>query len=138
MGGAEPGGSSYVVDQTETYGGYDCVVEQPPSDSQTECPICQLVFRDPYRSKCCGNSFCCSCGKRIQALHKPCPICRNNKFELSPNERLKCRLNQCHVLCRYGKGGCEWCGKLEDLDQHLSEVVHSGELFQHEGVYRVG
>ena len=130
-GGAEPHGRPQ---QEETFGGYDCeFIDPPPSVFQMECPICSLILRDPYQSKCCGTNFCHTCSERLEAEHKPCPTCREENFELFANKSLKRSLAQLHVLCTHSKSGCTWRGELGELEHHFSEVVHSGESFQHEG-----
>ena len=112
----------------ETFGGYDCeFVKQPTSAFQTECPICNLILRDPYQSKCCGISFCHTCSEQIQDKHKPCPTCREVNFEVFPNKGLKRSLNQLHIFCTHSKAGCRWTGELGELQNHLRESVHSGE-----------
>ena len=122
-GRAEPGGRP----QQETFGGYDCEFVEPPTSAfQTECPICNLILRDPYQFTCCGTNFCHSCSERLQAEHKHCPTCREDNFELFANKSLKRSLAQLYVLCTHSKGGCTWKGELGELEQHLSEVVHSG------------
>ena len=127
--GAEGGTELYDrPQQMETFGGYDCkFVEAPTSVFQTECPICSLILRDPYQSKCCGTSFCCTCSERLQDEHKPCPTCREDNFEVFPNKGLKRSLNQLHVFCTHSKAGCGWIGELGKLQYHLREPVHSGE-----------
>ena len=126
-GGAEPHGRP----QQETFGGYDCeFVEPPPSVLQTECPICSLILRDPYLTSCCGTHFCRTCSDRLQAEQKPCPTCREDNVELFANKSLKRSLAQLYVLCIHSKSGCTWRGELRELEHHLSEVVHSGELVQ--------
>ena len=133
MGGAVGGAESHGSPQQETFGGYDCeFVEQPTKVFQTECPICSLILRDPYLTSCCGTHFCLTCSERLQAEHKPCPTCREENFELFPNKSLRRSLNQLHVLCTHSKDGCEWRGELGELERHLSEGVHSGELVAHD------
>ena len=99
------------------------------SVSETECPICILILRDPYISRCCSTSFCCSCIEQAQANDSRCPKCREDNFEIFPNTTLKYSLNQLRVLCTCSKDSCEWKGKLGELDHHLNEVIHSGESF---------
>ena len=126
LGGAGPHGRP----QKQTFGGYDCeFVEPPPSVFQTECLICNLILRDPYLTSCCGTHFCHTCSERLQAEHKYCPTCRKDNLELYPNKSLRRSLNQLHVLCTHSKDGCKWRGELGELEQHLSEVIHSGESF---------
>ena len=128
--GTEPYGK---LQQKATFGGYDCeFVESLPIAFQTECPICSLVLRDPYQTKCCGTSFCYSCCRLIQAEHIPCPTCREDNFEVFPNKGMKRSLNQLHVHCTHSDG-CMWKGELGELEHHLNVVIHSGESFQHEG-----
>ena len=124
QGGAEP----YGYLKVKTFGGYDCkFVEQPPSPFQTECPVCRLLLREPYQATCCGTSFCHYCILHVKAEDKPCPVCRQTKFELFHDKRLKRSLHQLHVLCTYSKDGCNWSGELGDLDHHLNKVIHPGK-----------
>ena len=121
-----------------SFGGYDCkFVELPPRALQTECPICLQVLRDPYRTTCCRTNFCHSCSQQLQAdrsLNHRCPTCNRANFVFVVNNDLKRSLNQRHVLCTYSEDGCEWIGKLRDLEHHLNEVIHSGESFDYEDV----
>ena len=115
-------------EDAESFGGYDYVfVESPPSAFRTHCPICQLILRDPYQVKCCGSIFCHSCIERIQADHKPCPICRENSFDMFEDKGLKHALSQLHVFCKHRKDGCMWKGELGELQPHLNMVIHSGK-----------
>ena len=124
-GRAEPPGSPKVE---KTLGGYDCkFVEQPPSAFQTDCPVCRLLLRDPYQATCCGTSFCQSCILQVKAIHKPCPTCREDNFEIFQDKRLKRSLNQLRVLCTHSKDGCTWEGELGDLDHHLNKVIDHGK-----------
>ena len=42
-------------------GGYDCEFIERPKELQTDCPICLVVLREPFRVTCCGYSFCQTC-----------------------------------------------------------------------------
>ena len=118
------------VGQKESVGGYDCkFAEQPTSAFQTECPVCRMILRDPYQSKCCGKSFCHSCSKKIQAEHKPCPTCRKDNFEIFEDKGMKQSLSQLYVLCTHSKDGCKWKGELGELEHHMIEVIHPGKFF---------
>lgn len=111
-------------------GGYECTfVEPPTSTRQTQCPICLQVLRDPYRTTCCRSNFCHSCSQQLQT-DRSCPTCRETNFSFVNNNNLKRFLNQLAVLCKHSDG-CEWIGKLEDLEHHLNEVINSGESFQY-------
>ena len=107
---------------------YDCKFVKPPQSSiQTECPVCRLVLGDPYQAKCCGTNFCHSCQQLIQADQSPCPICREENFQVFPNKELKHSIRQIHVWCTHREDGCKWRGELRELEHHLNEVVHSGK-----------
>ena len=119
-----------VTNWKDPIGGYDCkFVEQHASTSQTKCPICRLILRDPYQARCCRTKFCWSCIQHLQADHKPCPNCREDNIEVFEDKELKHFLSQLQVWCTHNKDGCKWSGKLGELEDHLNTVVHSGELF---------
>ena len=129
--GSVEGAELHSRPQQETFGGYDCEFVEPPTKAfQTECLICSLILRDPHQSKCCGTNFCCVCSERLVAEHKPCPICREDNFELYRNKGLKRSLAQLHVFCTHSNNGCEWSGELGELEHHLSDVAHCGESWR--------
>ena len=130
-GGTEPNGSPKEDDWKKTIsGGYDCkFMKPPPSEFQTDCPVCRLLLRDPYQAMCCGTSFCCSCIEQLQVSNNLCPTCRKDNFEVSPNKGLKRSLNQLQVFCAHRKDGCTWTGELGELDHHLIKVIHLGKSF---------
>ena len=101
--------------------GYDCkFVEQPPKTFQCECPVCLLVLREPHQVTCCGNSFCATCVKRVQDDKKCCPTCNEADFTVFPDKRLKRSLNEYRVYCCQRGEGCDWVGKVGELDRHLN------------------
>ena len=105
----------------ETFGGHDCeFVEAPTSAFQTECPVCNLILREPYQITCCGTSFCYTCIQRLQADNSHCPTCREVNFEVFPNKGLNRSLRQLQVYCTHRKDGCQWRGELGELDHHLN------------------
>ena len=105
----------------ETFGGYECeFVELPPSVFHTECPVCNLILREPDQVTCCGTDFCHTCIQRLQAEKIPCPNCRENIFEVFPNKGLNRSLKQLQVYCTHRKKGCQWREELGKLDQHLN------------------
>ena len=52
-------------------------------------------------------------------------MCGEVNFEVNRNKDLK--LHDLQVACTYNIDGCEWTGKLKELDHHMNEVFHSGE-----------
>ena len=101
-------------------GGYDCEFVERPKELETDCPICLLVLRDPFQASCCGNSFCQSCIKRVQADKKSCPTCNEADFSVFPDKRLRRSLYAFRVRCVHQKSGCEWTGELGGLERHLN------------------
>ena len=101
-------------------GGYDCEFVERPKELETDCPICLLVLRDPFQASCCGNSFCQSCIKRVQADKKLCPTCNEADFSVFADKRLRRSLYAFRVRCTHQKSGCEWTGELGELERHLN------------------
>ena len=102
--------------------GFDCqFIENPPEDLQSHCPVCRLVLREPYVVDCCGQRFCRACIKRIEADEKPCPTCNKADFSAISDKRLQRSLYALGVRCSHEKEGCQWTGKLGELDKHLNE-----------------
>ena len=84
------------------------------------CPICQEVLREPYQITCCGVNFCKECIHRVKAANEPCPMCRKKDFDLFHDKRLQRDLYNSRVDCTNKSKGCEWTGKLRELDNHLN------------------
>ena len=101
-------------------GGYDCEFVECPKELEPQCPICLQVLRDPFQVTCCGNSFCQSCIKRVQANKMSCPICNEANFGAFADKRLRRSLHGSKVRCAHQKYGCEWTGELGELDKHLN------------------
>ena len=101
-------------------GGYDCEFVERPKELETDCPVCLLVLRDPFQASCCGNSFCQSCIKRVQADKKSCPTCNEADFSVFADKRLRRSLYAFQVRCVHQKSGCEWTGELRELERHLN------------------
>ena len=110
------------LDPAIPQGGFECqFVEKPPENVQYECPVCQLVLREPYVVDCCGQNFCRACIKRIQADEKPCPTCKQAGFLAISDQKHQRSLYPLHVQCSHEKEGCQWTGQLGELDKHLNE-----------------
>ena len=103
--------------------GYDCeFVEPPPEAVQTECPVCLLILKEPCLISCCGHKFCRVCVERVKKDKKPCPLCSEPDFSFMQERSLERFLKGLQVWCSYKKDGCEWEGKLEELEQHLNQT----------------
>ena len=100
---------------------FDCeFVEKPPEAIQSECPLCLQILREPYQAPCCGQSFCQVCIEKIKTDSKPCPTCNEENFAFFHNKGLEISLHRFQVYCSHKQEGCEWKGKLGQLDDHLN------------------
>ena len=141
----------HPVSGDENRGGYDCdFVNPPPEAFQTACPICLLILKEPCLIGChCGHKFCRECIEAVQRNNKPCPRCNFHNFTFMRDHSFERSLKELEVWCSHKKEGCEWRGKLGELEKHLNqdpspenkqngcnfkavECVHKcGEWFQH-------
>ena len=113
-------------------GGYKCeFVERPASDGletvDGTCPMCSLVLREPHQVTCCGYTVCQSCIQVVQEGQRLCPSC-NQIFTAFADKRLKRSLYARKVSCSQREAGCEWVGKLGELDEHLNLQPLPGKL----------
>ena len=105
----------------DTHSGYECeFVDVLPLQLQHECAVCLMTLREPYLTDCCGNSFCRLCIQRVQSNKLPCPLCNETPFNIFPNKWLQRSLREFQVYCAFKKSGCEWSGKLGELEKHLN------------------
>ena len=110
--------------------GFDCeFVDHPPEMLQVECPVCLLVLCEPHQVTCCGYEFCRVCIERIRTDKQPCPTCKQTDFSVFPDIRLQCSLYEFCVWCSHKTDGCEWSGKLGQLEKHLNESPKLGQQF---------
>ena len=100
-------------------GGFDCeFIDKPPKSTQSECPVCLLILREPYQVSCCGYAFCRVCIERIQRDSQLCPCCKAERFDKFEDKRLKRSL---YEFCSNKKEqGCQWVGELGQLNSHLN------------------
>ena len=102
----------------ESVVGYECqFVGEPPARS--DCPVCLLVFREPYQVTCCGKIFCNFCICQLRDRKQPCPTCKTENFSCYPDKGLQQELYSSRVYCPTRAHGCEWQGELGQLDRHL-------------------
>ena len=98
-------------------GGFDCdpVEKAPP---ERVCPICLLLLRDPVLTSCCGNHFCQSCIRPVQAKGKHCPLCNQGKVTTMLDKFFQRKVLTTRVRCPYAKHGCSWVGELQQVELH--------------------
>ena len=108
-------------------GGYDCEYFIDTLPEQLQCTICMLVPRDVHYTECCYKMFCGSCLDHLKRVntHYTCPNCRGNLSnhchrDQATNEAIE----QLRVSCNYKKGGCEWSGRVKELEKHMKRCTH--------------
>ena len=115
----------------EDRGGYDCELVNPPSPKvmQTECSVCLQILKEPCLISCCGHKFCRECIEQVERNGKPCPLCNEPGFTFMRERGLERSLKDLEARCSYKKEGCEWVGKLGDLEEHLNrDPSHENQL----------
>ena len=104
--------------KSEKIGGYVCEFVQPVSE-ELQCALCRHIARDPHLTSCCGEHFCQVCITPVLEDKKPCPSCEQTEFTVLLNKRDQKKILALEVRCAMKDRGCEWAGKLEDLEAHL-------------------
>ena len=102
----------------ERENGYQCQFVSEVSDDLL-CGACQRVAREPHITDCCGGHFCKACIHRPKEDGQPCPSCAQPQFVTIPDKRDHNRILALQVYCTMKGRGCEWEGRLEDLQAHL-------------------
>ena len=86
-----------------------------------------MVLRDPQITECCRRNACRPCiEKAINRANGSCPIpgCKTAKVKGFSDRTLKYEILEQNVYCTSKKDascGCQWVGKLANLDKHLEE-----------------
>ena len=99
----------------------DCILVEESEERKYDCPVCLQILRDPYISLCCGNNFCHACIRKLKTAGNPCPTCRNSQFRIQRNHDLSPEVYKLQVYCANKTKGCDWVGKLGEIDVHLNQ-----------------
>ena len=83
------------------------------------CDLCSYVTRDPSLTSCCGEHFCEACITPVLMEKKPCPYCGVAEFTVLLDKNYQRKVLALRVHCTLKDRGCQWTGKLEQLDAHL-------------------
>ena len=107
-------------------GGYDYEFVDTNLPDEFQCLICRLVPRDVHQANCCGKMFCKSCLDewKTKSNKYVCPNCREkltNKCFKDSNMNRKIR--HLYIYCTNKDKKCDWEGSLQDIDNHLSQIV---------------
>ena len=115
--------SSIQSSQSKQSGGYDYDFVGSIHE-RFICSICTKVMRDPQLVVCCGQKFCLSCLKELRANKgNSCPHCQSpygaKSFHYVVEKGIKNEIEYFLVFCPMHKKGCEWRGKLKEVEDHL-------------------
>ena len=101
-------------------GGYQCkFIDEVPDDFF--CKLCRHVARQPHLTSCCGEHYCHTCIAAILQDKKPCPSCKEEMFTTLMDKRDQRKILALRVCCVKKERGCQWTGKVEQLDTHIDE-----------------
>ena len=100
-------------------GGYDARFVDPLEEHHI-CFVCHLVLRQP-RLTDCGHRFCDSCLSPVSRNAEVwCPICGTQlkTSEIYPDNMAKREILGLQVRCCEEELGCDWQGKLREVEDH--------------------
>ena len=83
------------------------------------CGLCKHAANGPSMTTCCGELFCQACIASAIDEKRPCPSCQEPTFSTFLNPRYERDIKNLCVHCTMKDCGCEWTGKLKQLDAHL-------------------
>ena len=99
-------------------GGYQCEFVGPVPE-ELLCKSCKLVPKKLYTTDCCTERICQACIEQPLNDKKPCPSCGEADFSTLLIKGAQKKILALQVHCATRQKGCEWVGKLEQLDAHL-------------------
>ena len=82
-------------------------------------------YREPSLTVCCGKHCCHTCISHLLRDSKPCPGCEAVPFSAILDKNYQRKILALRVHCTMKDRGCQWTGKLEQLDAHLD--VETGD-----------
>ena len=105
---------------------YDLVDQ---SSLEVVCRSCLDVLVRPHVLDCCHSRFCYDCVERLIDEGFPCPTCGRTKFNVDYDETFQRDfLDSVRAFCHNRKSGCEWQGKIDELEEHLRSCQHAADL----------
>lgn len=95
-----------------------------PVPKECRCLMCEHLMRDPCHVSCCGARYCQKCVDRlIAAKHR----CMNRRCQRKGFQKVVSRediglaniIASLQVYCPMKVHGCQWTGRIRDLETHL-------------------
>ena len=102
---------------------YDLVDQ---SSLEVVCRACLDVLVKPHVLDCCRSRFCYSCVEQLIEEGFSCPSCGRTKFNVDYDETFQHSfLEDVRAFCQNRKAGCEWQGRLDEVEEHLRSCRHA-------------
>jgi len=89
------------------------------------CILCEGVYHNPVIVKC-GHVFCKSCVNMHLEFSEKCPQC-GKLIEKNRIQSIKFVIeivDKQNIYCKNRNQGCEWIGKVPELEIHLRKCAH--------------
>ena len=109
---------SHKMAESSRVGSYKCEFIDEVSEYLI-CGLCKHAANGPSITTCCGELFCQACIASALEKKTPCPSCEEPTFSTFLNPRYERDIKNLCVHCTMKDRGCEWTGKLKQLDAHL-------------------
>ena len=108
--------SEYPPEEHVTVPIYEYVFVTEPDD-YFFCPVNYNMLLQPQQSICCGNHFSPEAVTVFQG--NECALCKKKNFTTQPNKYFRDRVRSLDVFCQHKEKGCEWKGKVSELEHHM-------------------
>ena len=103
---------------------YDFISEPP---KEFFCPVSLEIMKDPRQTNfCCGHHLSRGIADRLESEGKPCPVCNKQPLKTTEDLYFKRQVLAVDVRCSHLALGCEWVGKLGEVEQHRSASPEAG------------
>ena len=91
------------------------------SIAKKTCPIGYGVFNQAVLDRY-GYTYCERCILKWLNSKRECPMNKQSltQSDLFVNRSVRDDIEEADIVCMYAKRGCNWQGKLRDLNSHLS------------------
>lgn len=83
-----------------------------------KCVCCHNVAQEIQMIDCCRKQVCLVCIKQY-LNNQPCPHCQEKDFSIVSLKKDNEKITNLRVCCTEKGKGCEWMGKLNELNDHL-------------------
>ena len=102
------------------------------------CTICHRILHFPHQGHC-GHRYCQSCVTwgLVQHPNLPCPGCEEESEDTTitpknhqPDYACTRQMRSIQVYCQQHLAGCDWSGRLADLDTHSAECASIPKIGQ--------